>query len=52
MASAYGVFADHGQRATPTPILEIVTSTGKVLVNNISRSRRRPASCPPTWPTT
>jgi membrane peptidoglycan carboxypeptidase len=35
MASAYGVFADHGQRATPTPILEVVTSTGKVLVDNI-----------------
>ena len=35
MASAYGVFADHGQRATPTPILEIVTNAGKVLVNNI-----------------
>ncbi len=36
MASAYGVFADHGQRATPTPILEIVNSTGKVLLDNIS----------------
>jgi membrane peptidoglycan carboxypeptidase len=29
------VFADHGQRAQPTPILEIVSSAGKVLVNNI-----------------
>ncbi len=36
MASAYGVFADHGQRATPTPILEIVSGSGKILVNNIS----------------
>jgi membrane peptidoglycan carboxypeptidase len=35
MASAYGVFADHGQRATPTPILEIVNNAGKVLLNNI-----------------
>jgi penicillin-binding protein 1A len=35
MASAYGVFADHGQRAQPTPILEIVNISGKVLVNNI-----------------
>jgi penicillin-binding protein 1A len=35
MASAYGVFADHGQRAQPTPILEIVNSAGKVLVSNI-----------------
>jgi penicillin-binding protein 1A len=36
MASAYGVFADHGQRAPATPILEIVNGAGKILVNNIS----------------
>ena len=36
MASAYGVFADHGQRAQPTPILEIVNVEGKVLVDNIT----------------
>ncbi len=36
MASAYGVFADHGQKAAPTPILEIVNANGKVLLNNIS----------------
>jgi penicillin-binding protein 1A len=35
MASAYGVFADHGQRADPTPILEIQTASGKTLVDNI-----------------
>ena len=35
MASAYGVFAAHGQRAAPTPILEIVDAQGKVLVDNI-----------------
>lgn len=35
MASAYSVFANHGQRAAPTPILEIVNAQGKVLVNNI-----------------
>jgi penicillin-binding protein 1A len=35
MASAYGVFASHGQRAAPTPILEVVNSQGKVLLNNI-----------------
>ncbi len=35
MASAYGVFADHGQKAQPTPILEIVNSQGKVLLSNI-----------------
>jgi penicillin-binding protein 1A len=36
MASAYGVFANHGQRAPATPILEIVDAQGKVLLNNIS----------------
>lgn len=37
MASAYGVFDDHGQRAAPTPILEIVQgTTGKILIDNIS----------------
>ena len=36
MASAYGVFANHGQRAEPTPILEVVDAQGKVLVNNIN----------------
>ena len=36
MASAYGVFADRGQHAQPTPILEIVNDSGKVLVDNIS----------------
>jgi penicillin-binding protein 1A len=30
------VFANHGQRAQPTPILEIVDAQGKVLVDNIS----------------
>lgn len=35
MASAYGVFADHGQRAAPTPVLEVVNSRGKVLLDNI-----------------
>ena len=36
MASAYGVFADHGQRAEPTPVLEIVDAQGKVLLNSIN----------------
>lgn len=36
MASAYGVFADHGQRAQPTPVLEVVNAQRKILVNNIS----------------
>jgi penicillin-binding protein 1A len=41
MASAYGVFAAHGQKAQPTPILEIVDGSGRVLVDNI---RRAPAA--------
>lgn len=36
MASAYGVFANHGQRAEATPILEIINGAGKVIVNNIA----------------
>ena len=35
MASAYGVFANHGQRAEPTPVLEVVDASGKVLLDNI-----------------
>ncbi|MBO0729686.1 MAG: penicillin-binding protein, partial [Acidimicrobiaceae bacterium] len=38
MASAYGVFDNHGRRAAPTPILEIVNASGKVLVNNIGHA--------------
>ena len=41
MASAYGVFADHGLKAAPTPVLEIVNASGKVLLNNIAH---RPAT--------
>jgi penicillin-binding protein 1A len=46
MASAYGVFADHGARATPTPILEIVDAQGKVLVDNIHRLPKAAAAIP------
>lgn len=35
MASAYGVFANHGQRAETTPVLEVVDASGKVLLDNI-----------------
>ena len=35
MASAYGVFADHGRRAAPTPVLEVVNTHGKVLLDNL-----------------
>ena len=34
MASAYGVFADHGKRAEPTPVLTVTDSTGKVIIDN------------------
>ncbi|MDQ6784056.1 MAG: transglycosylase domain-containing protein [Actinomycetota bacterium] len=38
MASAYGVFADHGEKADPTPILEVIDGSGKVIVNNIAHA--------------
>jgi penicillin-binding protein 1A len=47
MASAYGVFADHGQKATPTPILEIVNAQGKVLVDNVHHQPKTTTVLPP-----
>jgi penicillin-binding protein 1A len=40
MASAYGVFADHGERAVPTPVLEILSESGKILVDHIKTPPR------------
>ncbi len=37
MASAYGVFDNHGNRAQPTPVLKIIDGTGKILVDNIAK---------------
>jgi penicillin-binding protein 1A len=34
MASAYGVFANHGKRAEPTPVLQVIAPDGEVLVDN------------------
>jgi len=34
MASAYGVFANHGKRAAPTPVLEVTDANGKVIIDN------------------
>jgi penicillin-binding protein 1A len=34
MASAFGVFANHGKRAAPTPVIEVTDSTGKVVLDN------------------
>jgi penicillin-binding protein 1A len=36
MASAYGVFDNHGARADPTPILKILDVSNRVLEDNIS----------------
>jgi penicillin-binding protein 1A len=38
MASAYGVFDNHGDRAVPTPVLKILDGDGKVLVDNIAKA--------------
>ena len=34
MASAYGVFADHGKRAPATPVLTVTGADGKVILDN------------------
>src|SRR5207302_1446605 len=34
MASAYGVFDNHGKRAVPIPVLTVKDSTGKVIEDN------------------
>jgi penicillin-binding protein 1A len=41
MASAFGVFADHGLRAEPTPVLRVVRkSDGKVLLDNTTSAEK------------
>ena len=34
MASAYGVFANHGKRAAPTPVLQVFDRDGKLILDN------------------
>ena len=34
MASAFGVFANHGRRAPPTPVKQVVDADGKVILDN------------------
>jgi len=34
MASAFGVFADHGKRALPTPVLQVFDRDGKLILDN------------------
>jgi penicillin-binding protein 1A len=38
MASAYGVFANHGARQEPTPVAIVRDATGKVLEDNLHRA--------------
>jgi membrane peptidoglycan carboxypeptidase len=38
MASAYGVFANHGTRVPPTPVLRILDHEGKVLLDNTTEA--------------
>ena len=41
MASAYGVFDNHGERAEPIPVLTVKDSSGKVLEDNTKPTTRR-----------
>jgi len=34
MASAFGVFADHGKRAPPVPVLQVFGPDGKLIIDN------------------
>ena len=43
MASAFGVFANHGKRAEPTPVIEVTDSAGKVIIDNSEGRRQRQA---------
>lgn len=40
MASAYGVFANHGTRLPPTPVLRILDGEGKVILDNTAEGAR------------
>jgi penicillin-binding protein 1A len=45
MASAYGVFDNHGVRVPPTPILRVIDPSGKVLIDNTAPPS--PSGLPP-----
>ena len=47
MASAYGVFDNHGARAEPTPILKILDSNNHALVDNIATAPATTAALDP-----
>jgi penicillin-binding protein 1A len=40
MASAFGVFANHGKRAEPVPVLKVETADHKVLIDNTNAADR------------
>jgi penicillin-binding protein 1A len=40
MASAYGVFANHGKRAAPTPVLQVIGPDGKVIIDNTNAASK------------
>jgi penicillin-binding protein 1A len=40
MASAFGVFANHGLRAAPTPVLKVTDPAGEVLLDNTTAAER------------
>jgi len=40
MASAYGVFANHGLRAEPTPVLQVLGPDGDVIIDNTEAATR------------
>ena len=44
MASAYGVFDNHGVRVAPTPIIRVEDSNGKTLIDDSAPNTRRRAS--------
>jgi penicillin-binding protein 1A len=40
MASAFGVFGNHGRRAPPTPVLKVTDFAGNVLIDNSAAAER------------
>jgi penicillin-binding protein 1A len=46
MASAYGVFANHGIRVAPTPVVKVLDAKGKVLEDNTHRVGTRVLDAP------
>jgi penicillin-binding protein 1A len=46
MASAYGVFDNHGKRAAPTPVVLVKDANGKVLEDNTEAAKNAPQVIP------